>query len=458
MLFVEIGSDGQRSKMELVGSDVDIPGVINGVDVSAVVSWFTSNGGERGMDVEISAAAESSEHFLYLFGVVAMHWAPLEKIAHLKEMVEYDSFMGSRQEGATRHKVKGPQWSMMDGNAFNSKINTIAKDILNQRFPFAAQAYRIGVTITDPSFEQLIQKHCGLLKACLYLHILKSVGSSGQTIATARRYIAAVDKFLVARASGVDISSLSDETSSLASGADAAAPWSNCADRTGGEWRSFVVQHFNAHCDTGNAASRLIDFPGVGGCAGLVLVHLVILESLYPELGLELPTHWMSVTCSSGVCFEKGQAQLVLQSVIDDPLSAILNPSVESGRTLREECTVMLASFKSNASDDVCVYSSLNVNDYMDAGNIAMFMSRKLEQQMYVRRVVSKNGGGEADTVSPFPNFMETGSFTISRTIAKDIGGDAPRDWRWQIAYMCGVGSGHTCLLVDTSAGVDLFA
>lgn len=444
--------------MEFVGGNVAIPGVINGVDVSSVVAWFTSNGGERGMDVEISAAAESSEHFLSLFMLVVMHWAPLERIVKLREMVEFGSFMGSRQEGATRHKVQQAQWSIMNGDDFNRKINAIAKNILNQDFPFATQAYRIGVTITDPDFDQLIQRHCGLLKSCLYLHILKSVGSSGQTIATARRYIAAVDKFLVARASGVNIRSLSDETSSLATGAGAAAPWSNCAGRTGGDWRSFVVQHFNAHCDTGNAASRLIDFPGVGGCAGLVLVHLVVLERLYPEVEYELPPNWMSVTSSSGVCFEKSQALLVLQSVIDDPLSAILNPSVESGRTLREECTVMLERFRDNASTDANVYSSLNVNDYMDAGNIAMFMGRKLGQQMYVRRVVSKNGGGEADTVLPFPNFMETGSFTISHTIAKYMGEDAPRDWRWQIVYMCGVGSGHTCLLVDTSAGEDLFA
>ena len=78
-------------KMGFVENNMAIPSVIGGVDVSAVGAWFTSNGGERGMDVEISAAAESSEQFLSLFMLVAMHWAPLGKIAKLKEMVEFSS-------------------------------------------------------------------------------------------------------------------------------------------------------------------------------------------------------------------------------------------------------------------------------------------------------------------------------------------------------------------------------
>jgi hypothetical protein len=331
---------------------------------------------------------------------------------------------------------------------------------VNSTFSFETQAFRIGVTVTDPDFETLLSEHCGLVKTCMYLHILKAVGNGGFTTATARRFVAAVDRFIIARASGVNFEDYKDEPASLTVvGAEGNEPWSDCGERTGGEWRAFVVSQYNSSCDTGNAASLLVDFPGAGGCAGLVLIHLVILEKLYPELQYELEANWKVTTDPYHVCFDKSQALAVLKKVIEDPVSAFLNPSVESGMTLREECSVMLDRFKASPSTHVREYSSLNVSDYMDAGNIAMFFGRKLERQFYVRRIVSKNGGGEADTVLLYPNFMEEGTFTINNAYAKNIGGEFDkRDWRWQIAYMTGVGSGHTCLLVDNSPGVDLFA
>ena len=441
--------------MDLVGNPTIIPDSINGMDVSVAKTWFLTNGGDRGLDVEIAEAATSDDGLLQCFLLIVMHWAPLETVPPLKDMIECEGFLGLNRPGATRRKCS--QWSLWNGADLSKKIGVIAKDIRSKKFPFARQAYRIGVTITDPDFSPLMDSHVSEVKICMYLNILKAVGSSGCTIATARRFVAAVDRFIIARASGY-VSAPEEAASFSVEGAGADAPWSKCGDRTGGLWRSFIVQQYNLHCNTGNAASRLIDFPGVGGCAGLVLVHLVILEDLYPDLGYALEIGWKLNTSPDSVCCNKDQALVVLQRVIEDPLSAILNPSVESGKTLREECSVVRARFLANTSTSVKEYSSLHESDYMDAGNIAMFFGRKLQRQFYVRRIVSKRDGGEADAVYPFPNFME-GSFVIEHFYAKRIEGEEDlRDWRWQIAYMAGVGSGHTCLLVDASPGVDLFA
>ena len=51
-----------------------------------------------------------------------------------------------------------------------------------------------------------------------------------------------------------------------------------------------------------------------------------------------------------------------------------VNISVECENTLATQCEVIVNEFSSSASDEVAVYSVLSQSDYMDAGNIAIFL------------------------------------------------------------------------------------
>ena len=86
--------------MDLVGNPTIIPDSINGMDVSVAKTWFLTNGGDRGLDVEIAEAATSDDGLLQCFLLIVMHWAPLETVPPLKDMIECEGFLGLNRPGA----------------------------------------------------------------------------------------------------------------------------------------------------------------------------------------------------------------------------------------------------------------------------------------------------------------------------------------------------------------------
>ena len=180
----------------------------------------------------------------------------------------------------------------------------------------------------------------------------------------------------------------------------------------------------------------------------MVLILLVILENVYPELALSLPENWMARTDVSSVPFSKADAIVVLQRVMNDPVAQRVSISVECENALATQCEVIVNEFSRSASDEVAVYSVLSQSDYMDAGNIAIFLARKLERKTYVRTLACTENGDRNDDELPFPNHLD--HFDVDLPLLQDVVGAVNRDWRWQVAYMTGIGAGHTCLLVDT--------
>lgn len=174
-------------------------------------------------------------------------------------------------------------------------------------------------------------------------------------------------------------------------------------------------------------------------------------ESIYSEFDGRLSADWIDHISETQVPFSKATAIDVLQKVSEDPDAQLVNLAVECDESLAEQCKWMIDSFQRSSSDEANVYSRLAEEQYMDAGNIATFMGQKMKSHTYVRVLASTIEGNRDDELIRFPNDLT--NFDCADAIPpRTLPDGNTRDWNWQIAYMTGLGAGHTCLIVAEDA------
>ena len=151
----------------------------------------------------------------------------------------------------------------------------------------------------------------------------------------------------------------------------------------------------------------------------------------------------MDAISEINVTWARGDSVRVLERVAADPDAQCFVVSGRFDKTLAEECTEMASAFAVNTNPEVDVYSSVGTDQYMDAGNIAAFLSRKLRRKVYIRKIF----GDRNDEMLTYPNEVDFGWDVANGALEVAVPWGT-RDWNFQIAYQP-AGTGHTSLIVS---------